>query len=65
MAFYLYILFVTFFTPYLNEHGLKEERENEFKYYCKICDLGTFSKDIYNNHINSEKHKKHEKRLKL
>ena len=48
---------------YLNEHGTKVEREKEFKYYCKICDLGTFSKDIYNNHINSEKHKKHEKRL--
>ena len=43
---------------YLNEHGTKEEREREFKYYCKECDNGTFSIDLYNRHINTEKHKK-------
>ncbi len=43
----------------LNEHATKEEREKEFKFYCKCCDIGTFSKDIYEKHIGSEKHKKY------
>ena len=42
----------------LTEHGTKEEREKEFKFYCKCCDIGTFSKDIYEKHIGSYKHKK-------
>jgi hypothetical protein len=42
----------------LTEHGTKEEREKEFKFYCKCCDIGTFSKDIYEKHISSDKHKK-------
>ena len=42
----------------LTEHGTKEEREKEFKFYCKCCDIGTFSKDIYEKHICSDKHKK-------
>ena len=48
----------------LNEHGTLEEREKEFKYYCKICDFGTFSKNIYVSHGESEKHKKYEERQK-
>ena len=40
----------------LNEHGTIIEREKEFKYYCKICDYGTISKDIYERHINTDKH---------
>lgn len=40
----------------LNEHSTIEEREKEFKFYCKICDLGSFSKDIFENHNKSEKH---------
>ncbi len=46
-----------------NEHSNKKERKEGFKYYCEICDFGIFSKDIYSVHVNSEKHKKHEKRL--
>jgi len=42
----------------LTEHGTKEEREKEFKFYCKCCDIGTFSKDIYEKHIHSDKHNK-------
>ena len=42
----------------LNEHATKEEREEGFKYYCKICDYGTFSIDLYNGHKGSKKHKK-------
>lgn len=48
----------------LNEHHNLEEGEKEFKYYCKLCDFGTFSKYIYKNHIISEKHKKFEERQK-
>ena len=40
------------------QHSTKEEREKEFKFYCKCCDIGTFSKDIYEKHISSDKHKK-------
>jgi hypothetical protein len=46
----------------LNEHGTIGEREKEFKFYCKKCDYGTISKDLYERHINTEKHKKIEKR---
>ena len=34
----------TFKQHVLNEHGTKEERLKEFKYYCKYCDFGTYSK---------------------
>ena len=43
----------------LTEHGTKEEREKEFKFYCKCCDFGSFSKDIYKTHTDSEKHNKY------
>ena len=49
---------------YLNDHGTLEEREKEFKRYCKVCDFGTFSIDIYINHIESEKHNKKIIRMK-
>jgi hypothetical protein len=42
----------------LNVHGTKEQREKEFKYYCKICDVGTYSIDLHNRHENTNKHKK-------
>lgn len=42
----------------LNDHSNKEEREKGFKFYCKHCDSGTFSKDTYDKHINSDRHKK-------
>ena len=41
----------------LNEHSTKEEREKGFKYYCKYCNYGTFSIDLYKRHNNTEKHK--------
>lgn len=37
----------------INEHSNLEKRKAEFKYYCELCDFGTFSKDIYNKHIES------------
>jgi hypothetical protein len=41
----------------LNNHSTKDERKNKFKYYCELCDYGTFGKSLYENHIKSEKHK--------
>ena len=43
----------------LNEHSTIEERADGFKFYCKICDFGTFSIDLYNTHIESKKHIKY------
>lgn len=48
---------ITFKKHMLNDHADRETRANEFKYYCKYCDIGTFSKDTYNEHINTQKHK--------
>ncbi len=41
----------------LNYHSTITERENEFKFYCKYCDFGTFSNPLYEEHLNTEKHK--------
>ena len=43
----------------LNEHANIEQREKEFKYYCKQCDHGTFAKDLNKRHMESDRHKKH------
>lgn len=40
----------------LNEHSEKQERKKEFKYYCEYCDIGTFSEEIYEKHIKTQKH---------
>lgn len=42
----------------LSEHSTKEDRKNGRKYYCDSCDFGTFSKDIFDKHTNTNKHKK-------
>jgi len=42
----------------LKYHATKEEREKEFKFYCKICDVGTFSEKQYDKHMSGPKHKK-------
>jgi len=52
----------TFKQHVLNEHADKKTREKKFKYYCKYCDIGTFSIDVINNHYESKKHKKYIKR---
>lgn len=41
----------------LNKHSNIDEREKEFKYYCKVCDFGTFSQDSLSIHNNTDKHK--------
>lgn len=40
----------------LNLHGTKEERKQQFKYYCDYCDYGTFAKPFYEKHIKTPKH---------
>ena len=41
----------------LNYHSTEEEREKQFKHYCKLCKFGTFAKKQYDNHLNTKKHK--------
>jgi hypothetical protein len=45
---------------YLNHHATKEERKKEFTswgYYCEECEYGSFTKSLFEIHINS-KHRK-------
>ena len=43
----------------LTEHSTKKERKEKFTYYCDLCDFGTFSKDTYEIHLNTNKHKRY------
>lgn len=43
----------------LNEHSTKEERKLKFRHYCSCCDFGTFSKDLFSKHNNTDKHNKY------
>ena len=45
----------------LINHKTKEDREKEFPNYCKICDYGTFSKKMFDNHLKTKKHTKKKK----
>ena len=47
----------------LNIHSNLETRKKEFKYYCKQCDFGTFSKSIIDTHNQSDKHNRRVKRI--
>jgi hypothetical protein len=40
----------------LNLHSEKEDRKKDFKYYCEKCDFGSFIKQTYNKHLESNKH---------
>jgi hypothetical protein len=41
----------------LNNHSSIEEKKTEFKYYCDICNVGYFIDTLYNNHLETKKHK--------
>ena len=43
----------------LNYHSTKEKREKETKYYCNLCDYGTFTSSFLEKHNNTTKHKRH------
>jgi hypothetical protein len=49
--------YTTMLKHLLNKHSTKEERKDKFKHYCELCDFGTFSKDTFDIHENSNKHK--------
>ena len=49
---------------YLFEHANKEQRKKEYKFYCDNCDFGCFYTNEYENHLNTDKHKKIIERLK-
>lgn len=51
---------VTFKQHILNEHSSLEEREKEFKYYCKYCNFGSFSIDSIEIHNKTKKHQYNE-----
>lgn len=43
-------------THILNNHKTREERKKQFKYYCEICDFGTFTINSLNIHNETKKH---------
>ncbi len=42
----------------LNYHSTKEEREKAYKFYCKPCDVGKMYEVQFEEHLNSNKHKR-------
>jgi len=42
----------------LNNHKTKEERKNEFPYYCELCNSGCMEEKLYKKHLETKKHKK-------
>ncbi len=41
----------------VNTHCTKEEKKQQFKYYCEYCDYGGFAKSLFDNHLKTKKHK--------
>lgn len=55
-------------THILNNHKTQQERKKEFKYYCEICDFGTFTINSLNIHNKTKKHiqfENYNKQIKL
>ncbi len=50
-----------YLTHKLNNHSIKEERKQQFKYYCDACDVGVFSETSFNNHTETIRHKRFNK----
>ena len=42
----------------LNNHSTKDERINQFTYYCKYCDFGVFTESSLTIHNESKRHKR-------
>lgn len=42
----------------LSDHADLETRKKEYKYYCEICDFGTFVEKDIEKHNNTKKHNK-------
>jgi hypothetical protein len=45
-----------YLTHVLNNHSTREERERGYKFYCKKCDFGVFTKTAYDLHLTKKKH---------
>ena len=45
-----------YLTHKLNKHATIDEREKEFKYYCKTCDFGVFVKSCHDKHLENNNH---------
>jgi hypothetical protein len=45
-----------YLTHKLNNHSTKEERNQQFKYYCDNCDFGVFTASSFEIHKNSLRH---------
>lgn len=41
----------------LNNHSTLDERKTKFKYYCEVCNYGTFTPYSYKRHTHTKKHK--------
>lgn len=40
----------------LDNHSSYKERKKGFAYYCKYCDMGTFSSNTWELHLSRKKH---------
>ncbi len=40
----------------LNNHSNKDERRENFKFYCDKCDFGCFVKILFDRHLETLKH---------
>lgn len=47
-----------FMTHKLNNHSTKEERKQEFKYYCETYDFGVFTESSFEKHKDTIRHKR-------
>ena len=45
-----------YLTSKLNNHSTKEERKQQFKYYCDNCDFGVFTESSLEIHKHSLRH---------
>ena len=43
-------------THLLTKHSTLEERQKQFKYYCKECDFGTMGEILWKRHQETKKH---------
>ena len=50
-----------YLTHKLNNHSTKEERKQQFKFYCDTCDFGVFTETSFNNHKETIRHKRFNK----
>jgi hypothetical protein len=47
---------INFMNHVLTNHATKEERKKGYRYYCDVCDVGSFVEAVIKKHNNSKKH---------